>query len=440
MPKVSNNKVKSEEKSLLRSVLSEGKSALKKVATAENFLKAGAFIKDLVLGNNLNKVASSARTDARKIYGSDRMVSSHSTVPVTFGTMHAGGSHISLDGNIRHKSGLNGVRISGTQPVCALVAVSGAADAFASIGGATVASNQLFISPDYFNGPLAAQANLYEKYRFTDITLIYETASATSVGGNYALAINPGVYGTGSGTTAAGSYAAVLQVANSISFPPWAQQVVLHQHFPPEETENDLFYVNATVGSGTTVEYRQFVQACVYGFPLANGASSYTTGIIRVQYTVELYNPMFSQGVTMTLQTDQELQLFKLLHKIYTSLKEIKIREKQAIKQKDVASYYLDVLHRKFPDVPKLDDLATLMRHTIDSESVPFLVNFPPVDVNIAYQGGEYLENGNVNVNVKNEPTVGITPDPLPVIVTAVEHTVSSSTSQTSSKGWFGSS
>jgi len=210
-----------------------------------------------------------------------------------------------MEGKVRHPREGDGVVLCGCQPFQDVATDGSTNNLFTANTLATQNSaNVIGISPDLLNGPLAAQANLHEKYVFTDIMWEYVSNVATSQAGSFALGYAmDGAPGAGNPTT----FSTCRQLVPSVVAPFRADRMFLHYHYDGTET----FWTLAD--QSNTATSRQTIQGTLYGFPSASSIGAVTQGFINVWYRIELYQPTNSQGFTFSVETLEEREILKAI-------------------------------------------------------------------------------------------------------------------------------
>ncbi len=197
--------------------------------------------------------------------------------------------------------GIDGITILGCQPLTDVVTTGANSNLFSSGTLATAAANSIGLSPDFLNGPLAAQANLHSQYVFRDLLFEYVSNVATTQAGSMALAVIP----DGSTVNPPTSFSEVRQISPSVSFPFRTDRAYLHYHYDGMQTW-------FTEGDGaSTAGLRLTVQAGLCGYPSASSIGAVSQGYINVWYIIELYSPVNSQGFTLPLRDMEEVELVR---------------------------------------------------------------------------------------------------------------------------------
>jgi hypothetical protein len=202
--------------------------------------------------------------------------------------------------------GLDPVNIVGCQPLSDVTGSAGAPDVFTTGTLATASTvNLIYMSPDTFNGPLAARANLYDKYVFRDILIEYVSTCATS----QANAIGIGIMEDGSGLGAPTSFSTVRQLVPSVAFPLRTDRAFLHWHYRGPQ----LYWTAADTASNAAG--RLTLQGAISAFASAN-LTVIVPGFFNVYYSIDLYNPVLSQGFTVSVNRRERDVLREVLQAI----------------------------------------------------------------------------------------------------------------------------
>jgi len=208
------------------------------------------------------------------------------------------------------------VNIVGSQPLSDVTGAVATPDVFTTGTLATSTANQIQLSPDSLNGPLAARANLDDKYVFRDILIEYFSSCATTQANSIALAIEE----DGSGLGAPTSFSTTRQIVPSVAFPLRADRCFLHYHYRGPNLWWNLLD-NATVAGS-----RSTVQCDLYGYASAN-LTVIVPGFINIYYSIDLYDPVLSQGFTMSVRKDERL----ILNAFVQHFRRLSEKERQAM-------------------------------------------------------------------------------------------------------------
>jgi hypothetical protein len=254
----------------------------------------------------------------------DPSVSVFST-PASFATIESNVMFMTANESVTHPSlGISGIRVRGQQPLTAIAPItsdgvvnggffvpvsdgSQAASWPISSSFTPIANYYTYIdlTPNFFGlgGPLAQQAALYERYRFTEVVLEYKTAVATTQGGIGGFAI---IEDPATASAIVPGFTQLRQTLPNVTFPyrvPTARLVWKNKN-------TTLFYVNSITATSpdptmtpvSEVESRQTINAVIVGFDsglitprLAFGVAGY----VDISYAIEFYDPIpVSQIIT----------------------------------------------------------------------------------------------------------------------------------------------
>lgn len=251
---------------------------------------------------------SPGRKSASTVFGSKSYTSRSSHVPAAFNTQETGTTFTRTVGNLKHsREGVDGIAVVGCQPLVTIQTAAASSDLFVANSLATqTTANSIPLNPDAFNGPLAAMANFHLKYVFTDVILEYVSTVATTQAGACSISITEGYP-----DTKAASFAEVRQVSDSVTFPFRADRTYLHYHY----NGDNLFYTE--LDGATTAGFRLTYQGLIEGWPQASSLGAVTQGYINVWYRIELYVPMYTQGVTLRMKSKEDHQLLVMLRENY---------------------------------------------------------------------------------------------------------------------------
>jgi hypothetical protein len=225
-----------------------------------------------------------------------KLSSNSSTIPAAFVNI-LGNSTYFTEGRkvMMPELGLDPVNIVGCQPFSDVTGAVATPDAWTNNTLATASTaNVIYLSPDTCNGPLAAKANLYDKFVFRDILLEYVSTCATSQASALAMCITEDGSGLGGPT----SFSTVRQVVPSVAFPLRADRAYLHYHYAGPQ----LWWNAADTASNASG--RLTFQGAVYGYTSAN-ITVIVPGFVNIYYSVDLYDPVLSQGFTVSVKRDE---------------------------------------------------------------------------------------------------------------------------------------
>lgn len=248
----------------------------------------------------------SNRRAFKDIFGDEAtVVSNVGHLPAAFANIVGNSTWMKMEGKVTHPLEGDGIAICGCQPFSDIATTNANSNLLTNSTLATVAPNAAQISTDTLNGPLAAQANLHQKYVFTDILIEYVSNVATSQGGSMAMAIQV----DGSGVAAAGSFSQTRQVVPSITFPFRTDRAFLHYHYDGPETFWTL------LDSTSSASQRQTVQLYLSAYPSASSIGTVSQGFTNVWYRCELYQSVASQGFTLQVETTEEREVLRAIAK-----------------------------------------------------------------------------------------------------------------------------
>jgi hypothetical protein len=237
------------------------------------------------------------------------MVSNVTHVPIAFNSMMGNTTWINQEGKVTHPREGIGLVLVGCQPFTDIATTAGDSNLFTTGTLATADPNVISLSPDVLNGPLAAQANLHQKYVFTDIMVEFSSNVATTQAGSMALAYSmDGAEVTGSAGIPT-SFSTTRQLVPSITFPFRADHQYLHYHYSGDQT-----WFTATDAAGSLAGNRWTRQGAIIGFPSASSIGAVTQGYTNIYYRVELYQPTNSQGFTLDLSSREEREVMKRIY------------------------------------------------------------------------------------------------------------------------------
>jgi hypothetical protein len=195
------------------------------------------------------------------------------------------------------QKGIAGVRINGRQPFAVVKGDStfttNVFESPASAPNAAVLSgNAIAVNPVTFRGRLASIASTYERFVFRRIRFIYSTNQPLNVSGN---SMTLGIHSDGTFDGDAPVNAAELrQGVPSLTFPIFAPTATIDYRYDG----TGLYYVSAIQPSD-----QRFYNQCLFmGFWVNSTFTGSTAlgGYIDIEYEVELYNPTFSQSLSLS--------------------------------------------------------------------------------------------------------------------------------------------
>jgi hypothetical protein len=299
------NKKKISQK-VLNSLLTKAQqlSSLPKTGKTRRARKQKHALRSLLTGESVKRTFGT-RVSTRDIVGDSSLcVSNVGNVPAAFSNVVGNSTWLRMEGKVRHPREGDGVVICGCQPFTDIVTTNANNNVFTSGTLATAGNaNSIQLSPDNLNGPLAAQANLHQKYVFTDVLLEYVSNVATSQAGSMALSYSM----DGSGVAPPTTFSQARQLVPSITFPFRADRAFLHYHYDGPDTFFTL------EDNASTAASRWTNQGIINGFPSATSLGNISQGFMNVWYRIELYQPVASQGFTVTLKTQEEREMIRAL-------------------------------------------------------------------------------------------------------------------------------
>ncbi len=186
-----------------------------------------------------------------------------------------------------------GIMVTGRQLYCNVAVTSATNACLTSVaGGATVANtNYCYINPDYLNERLASIANWYEIYRFRRIVFEYEPAIGSDTVGQFCLALTRDADAISHFETM--SYADAAQMSPSEIFQPSTVGKALMVSYRDDKE----WFCEANMT--TAADSRDTVQYTLVGWPASSAYTTATWGTIWVKYSIELYRPTPSQGISL---------------------------------------------------------------------------------------------------------------------------------------------
>lgn len=233
------------------------------------------------------------------------MTSNSTTIPLVFNTIIGNGTWMSDFVRVEHPDlGIDGVSIHGCQPFADVTTDGSTSNALVASTLATqLNANQILISPDTFNGPLAAKANLYDCYVFRDLLFEFVRLCPSTQVGGAAMALAQ----DGNNTEAPNTFSLTRQVVPNVAFPFFTEKVYLHYHFDGPKLWYNL------IDTTNTATKRQTAQGTFAFYPSASSIGAVSQGFINVYYVCELFNPVASQGFTISVRRDERDWLRELL-------------------------------------------------------------------------------------------------------------------------------
>jgi hypothetical protein len=206
-------------------------------------------------------------------------------------------------------TGVEGVAFLGCQPLTTMTMTAVAGD-YGIFTDNTIATCNVdaigqvcyvALSPNNLNGRIAAVSNLYSQFVFRDIIVEYVSNCATSQADSACLAYvkDAGQIFSGGVTQ---TFSNLRQCQPSITFPFRTDRAFFHFHY----SGNELFYAENL--SATAPDYRLTMQGAIVGLADKAAGNVAALGYCNIWYIVELYDPIYSQGITLT-KKEKELVL-----------------------------------------------------------------------------------------------------------------------------------
>jgi len=250
------------------------------------------------------------------IYGSNYFSSNSVSLPSAFVNIDVNTTFCKSSGAVKHPQlGIDGISLVGCQPLADITTTGADSQLFVTGVASVPGVNSIQISPDAFNGPLAAQANLHQKYVFRDVLIEYISNVATSQAGSFAIAI----LSDSSLVNPPTSFSTTRQVVPSITAPFRADRAYLHYHYDGWDTWFTELDGASIAGNRLTS------QGAIIGFPSATSLGAISMGFTNVWYVIELYQPTSTQGFTMGLRDHNETLLVRAFLKKLRSTTEEEI-------------------------------------------------------------------------------------------------------------------
>lgn len=217
---------------------------------------------------------------------------------------------------IIHKTFGPGLEVKGMQ-YCVNVTTTASDSQLFTSGTASVTSiNEVDLSPDALNGRLLALANLYARYRFTDVVWEYEPVCAATQSGGFVLAYaSDPLVNNSTGVT----YGALQQFQPSVCAPFRADKAVTLRM----QYRGDDCWFTAT-DAATNAALRQCVQGTLFGAPSSSSIGAVNMGLIKIHYTVQFFSPVSTIG--LTLRTEEEKKYLQECLKVYRA-KQMELKE-----------------------------------------------------------------------------------------------------------------
>ncbi len=230
-----------------------------------------------------------------------KLTSNTDSVPSAFVNILGNSTYFSEGSKVlMPELGMDPINLVGSQPLSDVTGAVATPDVFTNNTLATaVSANLIGLSPDLLNGPVAARANLYDKFVFRDVLIEYVSTCATTQASALAVALLEDGSGLGSPT----SFSTVRQCVPSISFPLRTDRCFLHYHYRGPQ----LFY--NTDDTATNPGLRLTRQGFICSYASAN-LTVISPGFFNIYYSLDLYDPVLSQGFTLSVKR-QERQVLK---------------------------------------------------------------------------------------------------------------------------------
>ncbi len=279
---------------------------------------------------NKNKKSKSSRKTERSFLRVDlnefykikpdfggKIVSNTTNLPSAFVNVLGNTCYYQASSQVQNPNlGIDGCRLIGCQP---FQDVTTDATTTNLLVDATLATqnnaNSILISPDRLNGPLAARANLYDRFVFRDIIFEYVSLVATSQAGGMAM----GVMHEGAALGLATNFSTTRQIVPSVAFPFRTDRAYLHVHYDGPE-----LYFNAA-DTASLAGARQTEQYVFNAWPSVTSIGAVSQGFINIYYIIDLYDPVPSQGFTLSVSNKTERDLLK---RIADKIKEPKDKDR----------------------------------------------------------------------------------------------------------------
>jgi len=294
----------------LASSKKNGKQALNSSSSKSTIPKGGRY-----QGASINARINRGNLRDHPIFGSDNYVSNVNSIPASFVNFEGNSTWCNQAGAVKHKYlGIDGISLVGCQPLTDITTTAGNTNLFTTGTLSDTGANSIGFNPDTLNGPLAAQANLHQKYVFRDILIEYVSAVATTQAGAFSLSFST----DGSGVNIPTNFSTNRQTVPSAVIPFRTDRAYLHYHYDGLDT----WFTEAD--NASTAGSRWTAQGALYGFPSVTSLGAISQGYTNLWYVIELYQPVNSQGFTLGLRTQKEYDLVR------SYLKDLREKEKNA--------------------------------------------------------------------------------------------------------------
>ncbi len=246
-----------------------------------------------------------------------RITSNSNTIPSAFVNVLGNTCYYQTSSAVQDpKLGVDGCRLIGCQPFQDVTTDGTTTNLLVNTTLATQNDpNSILISPDRLNGPLAAKANLYDRFVFRDIIIEFVSLVATSQAGGMAM----GIMHEGAAVGLATNFSTTRQIVPSVAFPFRTDRAYLHIHYDGPE-----LYYNAA-DAATTAGSRQSEQYVFSAWPSVTSIGAVSQGFLNIYYIIDLYDPVPTQGFTLSVPDKAERDL---LRKISAKIKDPKDRDR----------------------------------------------------------------------------------------------------------------
>lgn len=246
-----------------------------------------------------------------------RITSNSNSIPSAFVNVLGNTCYYQTSSAVQNPTlGVDGCRLIGCQPFQDVTTDGSTTNLLVDATLATQNNqNSILISPDRLNGPLAAKANLYDRYVFRDIIIEFVSLVATSQSGGMAM----GLMHEGAGLGLATNFSTTRQIVPSVAFPFRTDRAYLHIHYDGPE-----LYFNA-VDAGSNAGARQTEQYVFNAWPSVTSIGAVSQGFLNIYYIIDLYDPVPTQGFTLSVPDRSERDLLK---KISNKIKDPKDRDR----------------------------------------------------------------------------------------------------------------
>lgn len=186
-----------------------------------------------------------------------------------------------------------GLAFEVSQPICLITTNNSDTTLFAG-GLATVAGNLANLTPDALNGPLAAKATYFTKYRWRKLKVKYNNYTPTNTGNAFAMCITPA-----EPTAFPTSFLTTLETIPSVQC-----KLSLNGEISVSCEEDGITYWTL-FSAASAGEYRQTTQYSLWGFPNAVLPNA-SWGYLVIEGVIDLFGEVSTQGFTMTRLSRRE--------------------------------------------------------------------------------------------------------------------------------------